>query len=101
VPCSRAVPCVARLAWPGAGHISPAFFASFTFGCLVGAGIWLGAPLIAQFFRMPALGPVVGWLALIFPIAGPAPVPDSLLTRDLRFRLIANRDVLAYGIGYG
>ena len=84
-----------------ARHISTAFFASFAFGCLVGAGIWLGAPLIAQFFRMPALAPVVRWLALIFPIAGLATVPDSLLTRDLRFRLIANRDVLAYGFGYG
>ena len=84
-----------------ARHISTAFFASFAFGCLVGAGIWLGAPLIAQFFRMPALAPVVRWLALIFPIAGLATVPDSLLTRDLRFRLIANRDVLAYGLGYG
>jgi len=82
-------------------HISTGFFASFAFGCLVGAGIWLGAPLIAQFFRMPTLAPVVRWLALIFPIAGLATIPDSLLTRDLRFRLIANRDVLAYGLGYG
>jgi O-antigen/teichoic acid export membrane protein len=82
-------------------HISTAFFASIAFGSLVGAGIWLGAPLIADFFNMVQLTPVVRWLALIFPIAGLATVPDSLLTRDLRFRLIANRDVLAYGLGYG
>jgi PST family polysaccharide transporter len=82
-------------------HISTAFVASTAFGFLVGAVIWLAAPLIAQFFHMPHLTPVVRWLALVFPISGIGTVPDSLLTRELRFRLIANRDVLAYGLGYG
>jgi O-antigen/teichoic acid export membrane protein len=82
-------------------HISTAFLASTTFGLTIGAMIWLGAPLIAQFFRMEHLTPVVRWLSLVFPLAGVATVPDSLLARDLRFRFIANRDVLAYGLGYG
>jgi PST family polysaccharide transporter len=82
-------------------HVSTAFVASTAFGFIVGAVIWLCAPLIAQFFRMEHLTPVVRWLALVFPISGIATVPDSLLSRALRFRLIANRDVLAYGLGYG
>jgi O-antigen/teichoic acid export membrane protein len=82
-------------------HISTAFYASTGLGLLVGAVIWLAAPLIAQFFRMGQLAPVVRWLALVFPIVGVAVVPDSLLTRELRFRLLANRDVLAYAVGYG
>jgi O-antigen/teichoic acid export membrane protein len=82
-------------------HTSTAFVASTVFGLTVGAIIWLAAPLIAQFFRMEQLTPVVHWLALVFPIAGISTVPDSLLTRDLRFRLIANREVVAYGLGYG
>jgi O-antigen/teichoic acid export membrane protein len=82
-------------------HISTAFYASTGLGLLVGAVIWLAAPLIAQFFRMGQLVPVVRGLALVFPIAGVAVVPDSLLTRDLRFRLLANRDILAYAVGYG
>jgi O-antigen/teichoic acid export membrane protein len=82
-------------------HVSSAFYASIGFGLLVAAIIWLAAPLIAQFFRMEHLTPVVRALALVFPIAGIATVPESLLQRDLRFRLLANRDVFAYGIGYG
>jgi len=82
-------------------HISTAFYASTGLGLLVGAVIWLAAPLIAQFFHMGQLVPVVQGLALVFPIAGIAVVPDSLLTRDLRFRLLANRDIVAYAVGYG
>ena len=82
-------------------HVSSAFLASTGFGLLVAAIIWLAAPLIAGFFRMEHLTPVVRVLALVFPITGIATVPESLLQRDLRFRLLANRDVVAYGIGYG
>jgi O-antigen/teichoic acid export membrane protein len=82
-------------------HLSTAFLASTVFGFLVAAVIWLAAPLIAQFFRMDQLTAVVRWLALVFPVAGVATVPESLLQRDLRFRFLANRDVLAYGVGYG
>jgi O-antigen/teichoic acid export membrane protein len=82
-------------------HVSSAFFASVGFGLLIAAIIWLVAPLISEFFRMEHLTPVVRVLALVFPITGLATVPESLLQRDLRFRLLANRDILAYGIGYG
>jgi len=82
-------------------HISTAFAASTLLGLAVGSIIWLSAPLIAQFFRMPQLTPVVHWLALVFPITGVATVPDSLLQRDLRFRVLANRDVVSYALGYG
>ncbi len=82
-------------------HVSTGFVASMAFGALVAAAVWLAAPLIAQFFRMDHLTPVVRWLALVFPTAGIATVPESLLQRELRFRFLANTDVLAYGLGYG
>jgi PST family polysaccharide transporter len=82
-------------------HVSSAFYASVGLGLLVGASIWFAAPLIAQFFRMEHLTPVVRGLAFVFPIVGLATVPESLLQRDLRFRALANRDVVAYGVGYG
>jgi len=50
---------------------------------------------------MEHLTPVVRGLAFVFPITGLATVPESLLQRDLRFRLLANRDVVAYSVGYG
>lgn len=82
-------------------HVSSAFVASAVLGVLVGAVVWVLAPSIARFFRMDDLAPVVRWLSLVFPISGAAAVTDSLLQRDLRFRLLANRDIVAYGVGYG
>ncbi|MEA2712279.1 MAG: hypothetical protein QOK27_240 [Gemmatimonadales bacterium] len=82
-------------------HVSTAFFASTGFGVLVMAIVWLAAPQISQFFRMDHLTPVVRALAMVFPIAGISTVAENLLQRELRFRFLANRDVLAYGLGYG
>jgi PST family polysaccharide transporter len=82
-------------------HLSTAFIASTTFGILIACTVWLGAPLIASFFHMDQLVPVLRALGFLFPIAGIGTVPESLLQRDLRFRLLSNRDVLAYAVGYG
>jgi len=82
-------------------HLSTAFYASIGLGVLVAAIVWVTAPLVAQFFRMDHLTPIVRALALVFPITGVATVPESLLTRELRFKLLSNRDIYAYGIGYG
>jgi len=82
-------------------HVSTAFFATTGFGLLVAAIVWLLAPGIAGFFRMDQLVPVVRALALVFPIAGVSTVAENLIQRGLRFRLLANADVLGYGVGYG
>jgi O-antigen/teichoic acid export membrane protein len=83
------------------GHISTAFFASTGFGLLTAAIVWLIAPLLAIFFRMDHLTPIVRWLALVFPVLGLTTVAENLIQRDLRFRVLANTDVIAYGVGYG
>jgi O-antigen/teichoic acid export membrane protein len=82
-------------------HLSTAFVGSTVFGILVAGAVWVAAPAIAQFFRMEGLVPVVRALGFLFPIAGITIVPESLLQREFRFRLLANRDVLAYAVGYG
>jgi O-antigen/teichoic acid export membrane protein len=81
-------------------HTITGFIASAAFGFILAAIMWLAAPLIAQFFRMDQLTPVVRALAIIFIISGISTVPESLLQRDLRFRLIANRDLLAYAVSW-
>jgi O-antigen/teichoic acid export membrane protein len=81
-------------------HTSTAFLASTAFGLLLTGIMWLAAPLVAQFFRMPDLTPIVRALAITFAISGIATVPESLLQRALRFRLIANRDLVAYAVSW-
>ena len=83
------------------GHITTAFVASTGLGFVFAGLVWLGAPLIAAFFRMEQLTDVVRALSLVFPIAGISTVAENLIARDLRFRLLSNSDVLTYGLGYG
>jgi O-antigen/teichoic acid export membrane protein len=82
-------------------HISTAFFASTALALVIAGVVWLVAPLIGGFFRMEQLAPVVRALAPMFPIVGVSTVAENLIQRDLRFRLLANTDVVAYGVGYG
>jgi PST family polysaccharide transporter len=82
-------------------HLSTAFFASTVFGLVAAGIVWLTAPLVAGFFRMPDLAPVIRVLAVMFPITGVSTVAENLLQRELRFRLLARADVLAYAVGYG
>jgi O-antigen/teichoic acid export membrane protein len=82
-------------------HVSTALAASTGFGVVVAALIWSGAPLLARFFHMDDLTPIVRALALLFPIKGASAVAENLLQRDLRFRTLANVDVVSYAVGYG
>jgi O-antigen/teichoic acid export membrane protein len=81
-------------------HIRTAFTISGGLGFVLGAVVWLAAPAIAAFYRIPAVEPVLRGVALLFPIDGLNTVGQSLLMRDLRFRLYVALDVGSYIIGY-
>ncbi len=82
-------------------HIDTAFSTSVLMGLGLGGLVWLGAGLAAEFFRTPGIEPVLRALAVVFPLQGMAAVAGSLMMRELRFRWMANIDVISYGIGYG
>ena len=82
-------------------HVETAFTASVLLGLVLGAIIWFGASLASQFLHMPAMVPVLHVLAWVFPLQGMQTVASSLLSRELRFRWIANLDVITYALGYG
>jgi len=82
-------------------HIDTALAASFILGLLLGGVIWVGAPTAASFFRESRVEEVLRVLAWVFPLQGLGTVSESLLKRELRFRRLANIDVIAYAAGYG
>lgn len=82
-------------------HVETAFVASVGFGILLGAVVWLGAPVAARFFRMEQVEPVLRVLAWLFPLQGLSVVSEALVQRELRFRWLASRDVMAYAVGSG
>ena len=81
-------------------HIRVAFTISGILGFILGAAVWLAAPALAAFYRIPAVEPVLRGLAVLFPIDGLNTVGESLLTRQLRFRLFVALDVGSYVLGY-
>lgn len=82
-------------------HLDTAFTASVVLGLVLGAAVWLSAPLASSIVRIPAAEPILRALAWTFPIQGLGLVSEALLRRELAFRWLANRDVLTYAIGYG
>lgn len=93
-------PTIIQRADLDARHISTALTASLTAGVLIGAAIYLCAPLIERFFRIDGLAPVVASLAVLFPIMGAGIVPRSLLQKKLAFRQLAAIELGAYIFGY-
>lgn len=82
-------------------HTDTALASSVILGLLLGGVIWLAAPFAADFFRENRIEQVLRVLAWVFPLQGLATVSESLLKRELRFRRLANIDVIAYAVGYG
>ena len=80
---------------PGGGHALRALSA-----CCSGAIVYFGAAMIAAFYRMPELEPVLRAVAFLFPLDGLNTVAKSLLTRQLRFRLFVALDAGSYILGY-
>jgi PST family polysaccharide transporter len=81
-------------------HIRTAFTISGGLGFVLGAALWLAAPALAAFYRIPEVEPVFRGMALLFPIDGLNTVGESLLSRQLRFRLFVALDVGSYIVGY-
>ena len=76
-------------------HINAVFWAFLALGLVLTSGSMLAAPLIAKFFREPALPPVIRWLSLGFLLQMVCGVQASLLRRELRFRALAKRTLYA------
>jgi len=82
-------------------HVKVGFTLSTMIGIAVGALIALFAPLIAEFFRMPELKPVVRTLSLLFLITGLSVVSEAQLQREFQYKALAVSQVASFIFGYG
>lgn len=82
-------------------HLRTAFSVSILLGFLTGGIIWITAPVAADFFRNEGVEPVLKVLAWVFPLKGLAVMSESLASRELRFRWLANIQVVCFAGGYG
>ncbi|HEU4961530.1 MAG TPA: lipopolysaccharide biosynthesis protein [Sphingomonas sp.] len=74
---------------------------SLIMGCAIGALIAATSPVLAGFYGIAGLQPVLATLALLFPISAAGLVASSLLQRDMRFRRVTLRNLTSYVVGYG
>ena len=81
-------------------HIRVATTLSLALGLVLGAVVFFGAPMIARFYRMPDVEPVLRGVAFLFPLDGLNTVARSILARELRFRLYVAAEVGSYLVGY-
>lgn len=81
-------------------HIKTGQSASILLGVLMGAILFLLAPMMAALFRIDALEPILRLLSLLFPLKGLASVPEALMQRHMRFREMAAVSVASYVLGY-
>jgi O-antigen/teichoic acid export membrane protein len=82
-------------------HIRTAFTASLAFAVAISTALWLASPLLARFFAMPAVAPMISVLGLSLSIKAWACVPSALLQRAMRFREISVANTLSYLVGFG
>lgn len=70
-------------------HVQVAWTLSLMLGLTTTALVYSAAPLIADFFRMNELVPVVHWISLVFILHAISLVGRALLQRDLEFKTLA------------
>jgi lipopolysaccharide exporter len=80
-------------------QLSSLYWLSLGLGFLICASLWLGAPLLAAFFREPRLVPVLRAVAVVFLILPCGKQFELLLQRDLRFDLLAVQELAATAAG--
>jgi O-antigen/teichoic acid export membrane protein len=74
---------------PSPQLLSSLFWTNIFFAGLLIIGIWLTAPLIAEFYNEPALAGLLRWMGWIFVLQASGTIHQALLEKNLQFGSIA------------
>lgn len=77
------------------GHLDAAFWISMTMAGALTVATLLLADWVASIFHEPRLASVLRWLSVSLLLAGLSAVPKAALTREMKFRPLAARSLLA------
>lgn len=83
-------------------HIRTAFTITVILGIVIPIIFWILTPALADFFRMQEQLPTIfrTITILAFPLSSMSTVAESLLQRELKFRVLSGVDVASYALGY-
>jgi PST family polysaccharide transporter len=80
-------------------HCDTAFWACLASGTLLAGILVVAAEPMANALNEPQLAEVLRWLALVLPIAALSSVPQALFQKELAFRVLAERTIIANIVG--
>lgn len=82
-------------------HIRAGATLSMLLGALLGLVVFFGAGLLSDFFKMPALVPVMQLISVIFIVESITIISQSLLQREMKLKMLVLADIISYSFGYG
>lgn len=82
-----------------AEHLDTVFWTNLGIGVLLTLISIAAAEQVSLFFKQPQLTPVIGWLSLSFLFNAFSSVQQALLRRQLAFRALAVRSLVAIALG--
>lgn len=82
-------------------HLRTGFTLSILMGIFFSCLLLLLAPVLANFFRMPGLTPVLRVISLVFLVDSSTLIGQALLQRNMRFKTSASIELISYTLGYG
>ena len=82
-------------------HLRTGFTLSIIFGLLIGAILWIFAPVFSLFIANEQTIPLLRFIAFTFPLRSISIVAEAVMERELKFRWLSTIQVLGYVIGYG
>ena len=80
-------------------HLDTAFWINLGICALLAIFTFAAAGSVSSFFHQPQLKPIIAWLSLSFLFNGFSSVQQSLLRRQLAFRALAVRSLVATFVG--
>ena len=76
-------------------HLDTAFWTNLAIGILMTGASISAADLIADFYRQPELAPIIRWLSISFVLRALSAVQEAIFTRNLDFKTLAIRSLIA------
>lgn len=81
-------------------HIDSALWLMIGFGGIEALALWAASPLVASFFKTPQLAEILPLMGIALPFIGVTACYGAVLQRQLKFKQLATRSILAYGIAF-
>jgi O-antigen/teichoic acid export membrane protein len=94
-------PAIVQISVLSENHIRAGATLSLLLGAVLSLCVFFGAEIIAAFFKMPTIVPIIQLSSVIFMLESISIISQSLLQREMKLKALAQADLISYSLGYG